>query len=86
MQAHYQQALRLNPDLINAYYNLALAYARLQQSSEAVAAARKGLELARSAGQANLAKQIEDWLNSYRAGLPGVQNAPSAPGIVSPPK
>jgi tetratricopeptide (TPR) repeat protein len=65
---HLQQALRLNPNFTNAYYNLAMAYAMMQQSSEAIAAAQKALELARSAGQTNLAKQIEDWLNNYRAG------------------
>jgi tetratricopeptide (TPR) repeat protein len=83
---HFEQALRLNHHSINAYYNLALAYAGMKRSSEAIAAAQKGLELARSQGQTAVAKQIEDWLNSYRAGLQGVQNAPFAPGAVSQPK
>ncbi len=72
---HYRQAMRLNPDFTNAYFNLALAYARIQQSSEAIAAAEKGLELARSTGQTKLAKQIEDWLNAYRVNLSNSPNA-----------
>ncbi len=46
------------------------------QSSQAIAAAQKALALARSKGQTALAKQTEDWLNSYRAGLPDLKNAP----------
>jgi tetratricopeptide (TPR) repeat protein len=68
--AQYQQALRLRPDYADVYYNLALAYAGLHQSSQAISAAQKALEIARSKGQTALAKQTEDWLNSYRAGLP----------------
>jgi protein O-mannosyl-transferase len=74
----FKRAVQLRPDYINAFFNLALAYADMRQSSEAVAAAQKSLELARSAGQTNIAKQIEDWLNSYRAGLPDLPDAPSA--------
>jgi tetratricopeptide (TPR) repeat protein len=73
--AQYQQALRLRPGYAEVYYNLALAYASLRQSSQAVSAAQKALELARSKGQTALAKQTEDWLNSYRAGLPDMQKA-----------
>ena len=47
----FKQALQFKPDYINAYTNLALVYAMLHQSSEAVAAAQKGLEIARSQGQ-----------------------------------
>jgi len=67
----YQQVLRLKPDFTEVYLDLALAYANLHRSSEAITAAQKALELARSQGQTALAKKIEDWLNSYRAGLPG---------------
>ena len=63
---HYQQILRLKPDIVNVYYNLALAYSGTHQPSETIAAAEKAVELARSQGHAALAKQIEDWLNSYK--------------------
>jgi protein O-mannosyl-transferase len=66
----FQQALRLKPDFTEAYFNLALAYATMHQSSEAITSAKKALELARSQGQTSQAKQIEDWLNSYRASPP----------------
>jgi tetratricopeptide (TPR) repeat protein len=66
---HFKQVLRLRPEDINAYNNLASAYASIHQSSEAVAAAQKALELARSQGQPALARQIENWLKAYRAGL-----------------
>jgi protein O-mannosyl-transferase len=67
---HYQQALQLKPDFAEAYFNLALIYNRMQQSSQTIASAQKALELARSQGNMAFAKQIEDWLNSYRASLP----------------
>ena len=77
--ACYEQALRLRPDYEDAHYNMALAYARTQQSSQAIAAAQKALEFARSKGRSALAKEIEDWLDSYRAGLSGPQStAPSS--------
>ena len=66
---HYKEALRLKPDFTLGYFNLALAYAHTQESSVALAAARKALELARSQGQTAQAKQIEDWMNTYRAGI-----------------
>jgi tetratricopeptide (TPR) repeat protein len=64
---HYRQAIRLKPDFAAAYYSLALAYADLRQSSAAVAAGQKALELSRSQKQPELTKQIGDWLDSYRA-------------------
>ncbi len=67
---HFKQAVQLKPDSVNTFYNLASAYAQTSRPSEAIAAAQKALELARSQGQTELFKQIEDWLNSYRAGLP----------------
>ena len=67
---YLQQALRLKPDFPEVYYILAMAYASMHQSSQAIAAAQKALEIARSKGQTALAKQTEDWLKSYRAGMP----------------
>jgi protein O-mannosyl-transferase len=61
---HYRQTLRLKPDSAVTYYNLAVAYANLQQKTEARASVQRALGLARSQGQAELARQIEDWLNA----------------------
>ncbi len=58
-------AIELKPDYINGYYNLAVSYAQANRSAEALAAAQKALQLARSQNQTGLAKQLEDWLNSY---------------------
>ena len=63
---HFKQALRIKPDFIDAYFLLALAYASVNQSNEAIAAAQKALNLARTEKQTALARQIEDWLNSYQ--------------------
>ena len=66
---HFKLAIRFKPDFALAYKNLTFAYAAIQQPSEAVATAQKALELAQSQGNTELARQIEDWLNSYRDGL-----------------
>jgi protein O-mannosyl-transferase len=68
---HLKQTLEKMPDDVTVWRNMATAYAMKRQSPEAIAAAGKALELARSQGQTALARQIEDWLNSYRAGLSG---------------
>jgi protein O-mannosyl-transferase len=73
---YYRQSLKLEPDVYSVHYNMAVAYSQTRQSSEAVASARKAIELARSQGQSAQAKKIEDWLNSYRAGLANPPNAP----------
>jgi tetratricopeptide (TPR) repeat protein len=62
---HYKQALRIKPDYIEAYANLASACAKANRPAEAVDFAQKGLELARSKGQTALAKQFEEFLDSY---------------------
>jgi hypothetical protein len=46
-----------------------MIFAANHQSSEALDIAQKGLELARSKGETDLARRIEDWLSSYRASL-----------------
>jgi tetratricopeptide (TPR) repeat protein len=66
---HYQRAIQLKNDFTEVYFNLATTYARMHESSEAIAMAEKALELARSQGQTELAEKIEKWLNSYRASL-----------------
>ncbi len=81
---HFRQALRLKPDYAYVYFDLALAHAEMQQSSYAIAAAQKGMELARSKGQLDQAEQIEKWLNSYRADILRHPNDPSDPSAVFP--
>jgi tetratricopeptide (TPR) repeat protein len=67
--AHFRRALELDPDFTAVYLYLAMMYAANHQSSEALDMAQKGLEQARSKGDSELARRIEDWLNSYRASL-----------------
>ena len=75
---HYRQAIALRKDFTPVYYNLATTYAKMHESSEAIAMAQKALDLARSQSQAALAEKIEKWLNSYRAGLSDMPNAPQS--------
>jgi tetratricopeptide (TPR) repeat protein len=63
---HFKQALRIKPDYAGAYYLMAMAYANINQNTEAITAAQKALDLARDEKQTALTQQIEDWLNSYR--------------------
>jgi protein O-mannosyl-transferase len=71
----FEKVMRLKPDSAEVNFSLALAFANLHRSSEAIGAAQKALDLARSQGQTALAKKIEDWLKSYRAGLSGQHGA-----------
>jgi tetratricopeptide (TPR) repeat protein len=82
---HYHQALKWKPDYTQVYYNLALAHAELYQPSEAEAAARKALILARDQGSTAQAEQIENWLNSYRAGVPDRPKTPPSSNSAPPP-
>jgi len=83
---HYKQALRLYPEYAEAYYNLALAHAEFGQRVEAAAAAQKALELAKSQGYTERAKQIKDWLNSYRANESNKSSITPSPEPASPPQ
>ena len=76
--SEFEQAIRFKPDYINAYFNLALVSAATNQSPEALVAVEKALELARSQGQTATAAKIENWLNTYRAGLSGFSEAQPA--------
>jgi tetratricopeptide (TPR) repeat protein len=73
---NFRQVLRLKPDQSEAYFSLALTLSLMDRPSEAVAAAKKAIQLAGSKGQTKLAKQMENWLNSYVAGLQNPQNTP----------
>jgi protein O-mannosyl-transferase len=81
------QALRMQPDYTIGYLTLAKVYAQVGQSSEAVITARKGMKIARLHGQADLAGQIEAWLNFYRATVfPNQPNAPApSKSSITPP-
>jgi tetratricopeptide (TPR) repeat protein len=68
--AEYMQYLRYKPDSTEAYCNLSLLYSRMRQFSQAEAAARRAMELARSQGQTALAKQAEELLNGINAKNP----------------
>jgi Flp pilus assembly protein TadD len=82
---HYREAIRLKPDYDKAYFNLGNAYKAVEQNQEAIENYRKALELARTHGQTDLARQIEDVLNSYRTGPVNSPNSPSDSQSPPPP-
>ncbi|MGA2796900.1 MAG: tetratricopeptide repeat protein [Thermoguttaceae bacterium] len=71
----YQQVLRLKPDFVEVYLSLAWAYVNLQRSYDAITAAQKAEEIARSQGRTEIAQKIGEWLKSYRAGQTVSPNA-----------
>jgi protein O-mannosyl-transferase len=66
---HCREALRLKPDYVEARFSLALAYAQISQPYDAIAEAAQSLQDANSQRRTEQAAAIENWLNSYRAGL-----------------
>jgi tetratricopeptide (TPR) repeat protein len=62
---HYEAAIRSKADDLQSYASLAQTLAVLNRSQEAVAAAKKGIEIARSAGKQDELKQFESWLKEY---------------------
>jgi tetratricopeptide (TPR) repeat protein len=72
----FKNALRLEPNYIDVYHNLALLYAGIHQPDDAISAAQKAQDIAQSDGQIALAKQIEDWIKSYRARLSDLPHGP----------
>jgi protein O-mannosyl-transferase len=72
----FQIVIRLNPDFAEAYGNLAVAYSKINRPTEALAFARKAMEVARSTGKTKFGKEIEAWLQSYMAEL---STSPSMP-------
>jgi tetratricopeptide (TPR) repeat protein len=67
----YNSALRLKPSYMQAYAGLAQALATTGHPQEAITMAEKAIATARHSGQADAAKQIEDWLHKYQAQLRG---------------
>jgi protein O-mannosyl-transferase len=63
---HLEEGVRLVPDA-TAYVTLVDAYVQLGRRQDAIAAANRGIELARAEGQDELAAQISDWLSIYGA-------------------
>ncbi len=72
----YQQVVTLTPDYAEAWANLAFTYAAVGQSSGAISAAQKALEVARHKGQSTVVATMEKWLNSYHTDQ---ANPPTAP-------
>jgi tetratricopeptide (TPR) repeat protein len=62
----FQEALKSDPKYCDAWNNLALASARLHRSDQAVHAAHKAIDIAKSQGQNARAEHIQDWLNRYQ--------------------
>ncbi|MGW8257824.1 MAG: hypothetical protein ACWGMZ_10100, partial [Thermoguttaceae bacterium] len=56
------------PDYLDAWINLTLVYIKTNQRKEAIATARRALDLARTAGDTRTVKQIEDWLKALSRG------------------
>jgi tetratricopeptide (TPR) repeat protein len=65
----YQLAIRYKSDYLPSYVNLAKALAISNKSTEAMAAAEKGIETARSVKDQSGAEQLEEWLKHYHAEL-----------------
>ena len=66
---HYQAALQYDPKFIDIYADLAAAFAATDQSEQAIATARKGIDIARSTHQGAAADNLEDWLKHYESEL-----------------
>jgi tetratricopeptide (TPR) repeat protein len=67
--AHYKEALQLKPHFIPIYNGLAETLNLVNQPNEAIATAKKGIEVARSSGQQAEAAKLEDWLKHYQDDL-----------------
>jgi protein O-mannosyl-transferase len=60
----FQKAMRLKPDYTEACTNLARVYARINRLPEAIDTAQRALNMAKSKGQTEQARKIEELLNS----------------------
>jgi hypothetical protein len=74
----------VNPKDLQPYASLAQTLAVLHRSQEAIAAAEKGIELARAAKQQDELKQFETWLKDYRTELKRAAASPAAPPAEQP--
>jgi diamine N-acetyltransferase len=71
---YYLKALDVQPDFMEACAHLALTYETLGKWDEAVATGEKAIRFARAQGHSNVAKNIELWLQDFRAQHPQLQN------------
>ena len=67
---HFQKAVQLKPTYLEAWNNLLMAYDQLHRTDDAIAAARKLVEVAKSQNQYELAKRIEQWLSTHQSAPP----------------
>jgi tetratricopeptide (TPR) repeat protein len=63
----YQAAVQLRPTYTQGFLNMALTYAQMGRSADAIAAANQAIELAKSQNNAPLAEQIQAWLSRYQS-------------------
>jgi tetratricopeptide (TPR) repeat protein len=66
----FERAIELGPNYVQiaqVYDALARSYSRLGRPADAIAAAEKALELARSTGQSEFALRVDAWLTNYRS-------------------
>jgi tetratricopeptide (TPR) repeat protein len=66
---HFRIAIELDPKFAQAYGNLGLSLALNNRPAEAIASSQRGIDVARSTGQLDVAKLGEEWLAHYREEL-----------------
>jgi tetratricopeptide (TPR) repeat protein len=64
-----QRAVELKADSLEALRYLTTAYATAGRSAEAIATAEREMAAAESQGKPDLVREIQEWINTYRAGL-----------------
>jgi tetratricopeptide (TPR) repeat protein len=80
----FQAAIRRDPDYVQAYANLAQALKLSDRPQEAIVAAEKGIEMARSSGDNTLTGQLEESLTQLRAELRRENDVQSPPQSSQP--
>ncbi len=76
---HYKMAIQLKPDFVPLYTGLINTLAADSNSTEAIATAEKGIEVARSTHQDAEAERLEEWLKHYQTELRRAASDPSIP-------
>ena len=80
----FRAAMRVTPDFVQAYANLAQALASAEKLDESAATARKGIEIARATRQEAAAGQLQQWLTSLPVESNRNGDAPAAPESIRP--